>query len=244
MVLLGKVLRSYSIIFLIILYTIVLGSSVIIIWAITFGRRRFTEPLAPFWARLLLWTSRVTVTVEGIEHLKPNERYVFTANHQSQYDTPACIFAIPLHLRILAKKELFRIPFLGWGIAVVGHIKIDRENTDKALASIEKAVHRFTNEDISLLIFPEGTRSPDGKIHHFKKGGFALAIQSQRPVVPVTIIGSRAVLPKKSLIINPGNIHIIIDEPIPTTGLTFSDRDTLAKTVQEVIIKHFSRYDS
>jgi len=233
-----KILRSYFFILCIIIYTVV-GS--VIIWLLFFFSRRgrYMDFATRVWSRLILRTCGVIVTAEGLENLENGKTYIFVANHQSHFDIPACYAVIPARLRMLAKKELFRIPVFGWDMWAVGHIRIDRENREKAIASLDHAVERLKNEDISPVVYPEGTRSPDGKIHTFKKGASVLAIKSGRSIVPVTIIGSRSVLPKKSVIINPGYIHIIINKPIASDNYGYSDRSALIKKAQEIIEKSF-----
>jgi len=234
-----KIFRSLLVGICVILYTLA-GAALLFLLFPFFGRRSYVDFLTRLWARLILWTGRIKITVEGIENLEPGTAYVFIANHQSLFDIPACIAVIPARLRMLAKKELFRIPVFGWGMWAIGHISIDRENREKAVESVNDAVQRLRRENISPLVYPEGTRSPDGKIHPFKKGAFVLAIQSERPVVPVTIIGSRKILPKKSLIFSPGRIHVIIDKPVATSGMEFSDRSRLAENIHDIIVRRFN----
>lgn len=208
-----------------------------------FRRRKYVDHLMRAWIWAIIKTLGVKITVEGKENIEPDGSYVFVANHQSLLDIPALFIAIPARLRMLAKKELFRIPVFGWGLSAVGHIVINRENREKALKSVDNAIERLKTENIAVVVFPEGTRSPDGKIHKFKKGGFVLAIRSERPVVPVTIIGSRDILSKKSFKLNKGTIHVIIDKPIPTEGMTFKDRGALAKQAHDIIENRFNAFN-
>jgi len=219
-------------------YTLV-GTSILFALFPVFRRRMYVDFLTRLWVRFILITCGVKISVEGSENLERGELYVFVANHQSLFDIPACIAAIPARLRMLAKKELFRIPVFGWGMWGVGHVRIDREDRKKAVKSVGRAVERLKSENISPLVFPEGTRSPDGKIHPFKKGAFVLAVKAQRKVVPVTITGSRNILPKKSFFISPGAIHVIIDKPIDTQGMNYENRETLAKNTHDIIEKRF-----
>ncbi len=234
-----KIIRSGFLAVCIALYTF-LGSLFMYILFPFFGRRGYIDFATRVWVKFILWTSRIKVTVEGLENLSLEEKYIFVANHQSHMDIPACVTVIPARLRMLAKKELFRIPIFGWSMWIAGHIRIDRENREKAIGSLDHAVERLKHENISPLVYPEGTRSPDGKIHAFKKGAFVLGIRSKRPIVPVIIIGSRSVLPKNSLILNPGHIHVVIDKPVPTADYEFTDRSKLSKHVREIIEKRFN----
>ncbi|MCP4727913.1 MAG: 1-acyl-sn-glycerol-3-phosphate acyltransferase [bacterium] len=232
---------SAASIFLIAVITVVL--SLIGYLAYPFSRKtNVFDFLTILWTKLLLKTRGIKVTVEGLENLEEGISYVFVANHQSLFDIPACFYAIPRKLRMLAKKELFRIPVFGWSMAMIGHIVIDRENREKAVKSVDEAAERLRTEDICPVIFPEGTRSADGKIHKFKKGAFVLAIKAERDIVPVTIIGSRGVLPKKTWVISSGHIHVVIDKPVETKGMDYKKRDELAKQIQEVIENRFHSY--
>ncbi len=204
-----------------------------------FGRKKHVDFLTDIWSRLIHWTCGIKITREGTENLEPEKSYVFVANHQSLFDITACFVAIPARLRMLAKKELFRVPMFGWGMKAIGHISIDRENREKALTSVDDAVERLKNEDISPVVYPEGTRSADGEIHKFKKGAFVLAIKAKREVVPVTIIGSRKIALKKSFMISSGTIHVVIGKPISTENMTIDDRGDLAEKTQEIISKRF-----
>ncbi|MFC1734191.1 lysophospholipid acyltransferase family protein [candidate division KSB1 bacterium] len=233
-----KMLRVSAYFVLIPLYTIV-GACILFILFPFFRRRRYVDFLQRLWMRLILWTCGVRVSVEGLENLEQGKMYVFVANHQSLFDIPACFAVLPARLRMLAKKELFRIPVFGWGMWTVGHIIIDRENREKAVKSVDEAADRLKREDISPVVYPEGTRSPDGKIYPFKKGAFVLAIKSKREVVPLTIIGSRKIAPKKSLVISPGEIHLVIHRPIETDTLTLENRGDLAKKTHDIIVERF-----
>jgi 1-acyl-sn-glycerol-3-phosphate acyltransferase len=169
---------------------------------------------ARLWMRLLLMIGGVRIEVRGMQHLQPDKRYVFIANHQSNLDIPVLLVALRHPLSFIAKKELFRIPFFGWGMYALGHIWIDRDNARKAHASIKKAVARLQKENFSLVLFPEGTRSADGTLGQFKQGSFSLAQQAGAEVVPVAIRNTSRLLPKYSLLIAGGTVTIIIGEPI------------------------------
>jgi 1-acyl-sn-glycerol-3-phosphate acyltransferase len=188
-------------------------------------------PLARLWSRTLLRISRVRLIVEGREKIRPPGPYVFLSNHQSQFDILASVLAIPVQFRILAKKELFYIPVFGWVLKLSGFVGIDRTNRERAIRSLEEAGARI-RKGRSLLIYAEGTRSPDGKLLPFKKGGFVLAIEAGVPVIPLTILGSREVLPKGSLRIRPGTITVRVGEPIDPREFTVADKERLMERVR------------
>jgi len=186
------------------------------------------------WARMLLAVSRVSVVVEGAEKIRPPGPYVFLSNHHSQFDILAAVRAIPIQFRVLAKQELFYIPVFGWVLRLSGFVGIDRSNREKAIRSLDKATARI-RRGRSLLIYAEGTRSPDGRLLPFKKGGFVLAIQAGVPVVPLTIVGSREVLPKGSLTIRPGRITVRVGDPIDPRQFSVEDKEALMAKVRSAM---------
>src|ERR1041384_465744 len=180
------------------------------------------------WSRLILWTSRIKVRVSGAENLKSGVPYVLCVNHQSHMDIPIVIVAVPSQFRFAAKKELFRIPFLGWHLRRSGHIPIDRTNPRAAIRSLAQAANAIRNAT-TVVIFPEGGTSRDGEIKPFKGGGFMLAAKSDADVVPVTIRGSREILRPKTYHIRGGIVHVIIGRPIPTANRSTSELAELAR---------------
>lgn len=222
---------------LIYLYTAVMGSlSLTLSLYDPKGRRQHW--CAQVWCRLIARTAGAPVRVYGLEHLEPGTSYVFLSSHQSLMDIPAMLGYLPVQLRIAAKKSLFKIPFMGWHLSRAGHIPVDRSSTQNAVTSMRKAA-RYIREGICAFVFPEGTRSPDGALHAFKKGGFKLAVQAGAPIVPVTILGSRQVLPKNSIIFRPGPVDMYVDKPIPTAGLGDEDLEELMREVRAAIARHF-----
>lgn len=174
------------------------------------------------------------VVLSGAEHLDKGKPCVLMANHQGAFDIFALLAYLPLHFKWVARKEIFKIPILGWAMAAAGYISIDRSGRRKALESVERAVAKI-RRGASVLVFPEGTRSPDGRIQPFKKGGFTLAVKAGVPVVPVSIRGSRDVLPRGSLRVRPGTIEISIGRQIPTDGKGPADRESLMNEVRKAI---------
>jgi 1-acyl-sn-glycerol-3-phosphate acyltransferase len=192
--------------------------------------------LARLWSRAVLAFAGVKVTVEWRGRLAKEQTYVFMANHLSTVDIWALYVALPVRVRMIAKKQLGAIPLLGWGMRAGRFIFIDRVNAIAARRSIDEAQRRIRGGD-SVLIFPEGTRSRDGRLGAFKKGGFHLAIDSGVPVVPIALQGTRACMPRSSLLLRSGHVHVTFGEPVPTTGLTETDRHALLERVRTSIGK-------
>ena len=166
------------------------------------------------------------------------------SNHESALDILLGLACLPYNIVFLAKKELFNIPVFGWAMQASGMIKIDRQNKEMAKHSVDQAVNKLTNCKFSTLLYPEGTRSESEEILPFKKGGFILAIRSKLPVVPITIIGARSILPKKSLKLHKGEIKFIIDAPIDTDDLYEEDKNKLMVQCRNAIIQNKERYTS
>jgi 1-acyl-sn-glycerol-3-phosphate acyltransferase len=192
--------------------------------------------LARLWSRALLWSAAVPLRVEMHGDLDPQQPYVFMANHLSTVDIWALFVALPVKVRFIAKKQLARIPLFGWAMATGRFIFIDRQNPLAARRSIEQACARI-RAGSSVAIFPEGTRSRDGYLGPFKKGGFHLALSAGVPIVPVGIRGAREVMPRGSLILRRGPVTVEIGVPIPTAGLPASDRDVLLERVRNEIAR-------
>lgn len=197
--------------------------------------------IARFWSLQLLYMCGVKIQVHGLENIHKNERYVFIANHQSYFDIPVLYAGLFANLSFIAKKELFLLPFFGWGMAAVGHIWIDRKNARKARKSITRAVTMLKRNHVSLVLFPEGTRSVTGKVGEFKRASFVLALEAGVPVVPVTICGSRDVQPKFTLKIIPGTVKLIIGEPLRIAPDMDLDKSQLSGMVKEIIVKQLEQ---
>lgn len=192
------------------------------------------------WARTLLALSGVHVTVEGLEHIKPQGSYVFIANHASYMDTPAVLACIPVQFRFLAKSGLFKIPFLGTHLRSAGHIPVPRDDPRASVKTMQTAAEVIHQRKISLLIFPEGGRSHDGVLRPFKEGGAYIAIRAGVPVVPIVLIGTREVLPYGGGIVKSGQIVLKILKPIDTTRLTLKDRSALTGDLRKLILSELS----
>ena len=179
------------------------------------------------WSRFLLRVAGVRVEIEGAERIDIEAPQVLVANHASWFDPLALAGFCPGPYVFVAKKEVARVPFLGWAIAACGHIYIDRSDRDLALESLEIARKRLEDDGPSIIMFPEGTRSATGEVQRFKKGAFVLAIQTGADVVPAAIIGSREVMRKGSVLVRPGVIRIRFGTPIPVDSYDVEQRDEL-----------------
>ncbi len=220
---------------LIYLYTIVLGT-ISLAGSLFDLQGRFQHRVARAWARLILFTSRVQVQVHGRENLDPQQAFVYCANHLSFMDTPV-LFSLPIEFRILAKKTLFSVPFLGWHLRRSGHLAVDRADARASLRSFEQAVQKIRG-GTSLFFFPEAGRSQDGRLQPFKSGPFLLAIKAGVPVVPVAVWGTREILPISSVYVRPGRVKLTVSRPIPTAGMTLKDVERLATAVRDEIARH------
>jgi len=183
------------------------------------------------WGRSCVWLGGIRLRVRGSEHLPQGQSAVFIANHQSNFDIPILYGGLPLQFRWLAKKELFDVPLFGLAMKRCGYIPIDRSDRRKAMHSITAAAKQI-NEGTSVVVFPEGTRTPDGELKEFKKGGFLIAVKAQVPVVPVAIRGSYRVMPRNRWRIEPGLVEMEIFPPIITAGMKNSDLDRLMSEVR------------
>ncbi len=190
--------------------------------------------LARQWSGWVTAFAGVKVVVEQRGKLDPAQPYVFVANHASSLDIWAAFVAIPRRLRMIAKKQLGRIPLFGWVMRAGRFIFIDRSNGVAARRSIDVAVERIRKGD-SVLIFPEGTRTRDGTLGAFKKGGFHLAVNAGVPIVPVALRGTRALMPRGSYLLRAGTVTAIIGDPIPTAGLSAEEKAALHDRVRAIV---------
>ena len=190
--------------------------------------------LARLWARALLGFGGVKVTIEWRAPIAKDGAYVFMANHESTVDIWALLAALPFRMRMIAKKQLGSIPLFGWAMRAGRFMFIDRANALAARRTIDEAKCRIRDGE-KVMLYPEGTRSRDGKLGPFKKGGFHLAIDAGVPIVPVALKGTRESMPRGSVLLRSGRVQAIIGEPIPTAGLTDSDRHRLLEQVRSRI---------
>jgi 1-acyl-sn-glycerol-3-phosphate acyltransferase len=200
-----------------------------------FGDRQETiHRIGRLWARMHLGAAGIDIRLRGLDRIS-SPPYVFMCNHQSALDIYALLAKLPLSFKWIAKRQLFAIPVFGWAMKKAGYISIDRENAREALKAIEEASRRI-REGTNIIIFPEGTRSADGKLLPFKKGGFTLALRAMVPVVPIGIYGSSALQPKgSSLPGKKGVIYIEIGDPIVLEGMDRSQKTRVMDDVRTAI---------
>ncbi len=191
--------------------------------------------IARQWVRWILGSTGIKVEATGLDRIDMSRTYVWMSNHQSVFDITAIVATLPVAWRFVAKRELTWIPFFGWALRMGGHVIVYRGNHEKSVASLRRAAERIA-EGTHVIVFPEGTRSTEGRLGSLKSGGFHLAIEAGAPIVPITVSGSRFITPKSSLRIEPGLMRIHYGEPIPTQGLTAADRNALKRRVGEAIL--------
>ena len=186
------------------------------------------------WAKANLALARLRVQVEGLERLDRKAAYVFMSNHASFLDILLAFAYIPHNFRMVTKQEMFWLPLMGWALKRSRQVPMDRANSRKGLASLRRAA-ALLEEGISIVVFPEGTRTPDGEVKDFKATLFILPIRSGIPVVPVRIDGTFAALKKRSVLLNPVPLKLTFHEPIAAGSFTDRDRWNYARRVQEVL---------
>lgn len=187
------------------------------------------------WARWLIWASGCRVTVEGSDHIAMDRPQVFASNHVSHVDVIAIAANLPKPFRFVAKKELERIPLFGPAWKAAGHISVDRGDRASAVASLDAAGRLIRDDNSSVVIFPEGTRGTGGEMLPFKKGAFMLALHTGVEIVPVAVLGTRAILPKGSGRLRAGPITVRFGAPIDSSRFDDDSRDALIEEVRQRI---------
>jgi 1-acyl-sn-glycerol-3-phosphate acyltransferase len=231
---LGSRLRSYFLWTpLIWLYTIVLGCvSLVVSFFDPSGERQ--QSIARLWSRMILATAGATVTVEGLERIDTSKPQVYVVNHLSAFDIPVLYTYLRFQFRILAKKELFRYPFMGWHLRRSGQIPVVLESPKASVRSLNLAVAAIRKGN-SLVIFPEGGRSSDGQLHSFMGGAFYAAVKAQVDVVPIALVGTYEMLKMNSYHIKPGLVEMVVGAPISTVGMSTRDIAKITGRAREAI---------
>ncbi len=232
-------LRALFLILSAAIYTAILGPPALASCFLDRSWRSFSF-LQSLWVEWLLRTNGIRLRVDGLENLKKDQSYILVSNHASILDIPALISAAPFPVRFLAKKSLLWFPIFGWALYFSGHILIDRQSAQSALRSLKKAPS-LLKKGVSIIVFPEGTRSPDGEVKEFKGGAFLLAQHSKFPVMPVSTIGTYEMLPRHGWCFWPGSIHIRMGEPIPTRDLSHRELKNLMVKIRETIIENLKK---
>ncbi|MCH7496296.1 MAG: 1-acyl-sn-glycerol-3-phosphate acyltransferase [Candidatus Marinimicrobia bacterium] len=203
--------------------------------------KRFIGWWPRLWSRWILWSTGLEITYRGVEQLQSGQKYIYMSNHTSALDIALAFSVLPGTVVFLAKKELFRIVFFGWAMWALGCIPVDRLNRAGARQAVDRALRDLETKRLSLLIFPEGTRTRDGRLLPFKKGGFLLALRSGLPVVPMAIQGALEAVPPGAMSLTHTPVRLTIGAPIATDSLTDDDRDDLLQRTYHSIHTLFAQ---
>ncbi len=199
---------------------------------------RSAHAIARLWGRIVLLACGVRVLVE--ERSGAPTPAVYAANHASALDIPLLFGYLPVSFRIIHKKSLSLVPFIGWFLLLGGHVPIDRGNAFRARRSLERAASRI-RQGTSVVVFPEGTRSRDGSVRHFKRGSFSLAMDAGVPVVPVSLVGVKAVVPRGVLSVRAGVVRLVAHPPVATSGRGAEEAAVLAEEVRQTVARACAR---
>lgn len=208
-----------------------LGGAAALVAAFVTRRGHGVFAVARAWARGVLATSFLRLESERETELPADGRYVFMANHQSLFDIPVLLASLPGEARLLAKRSLFRIPVFGWALAAGGFVPVDRKDRSSARQSFQAAIERL-ERGVSILLFPEATRSHDGRLLAFERGGFLLAMKSGLPIVPVGVSGTLAAQPRHSFLIRPGVVRVRYGRPVEVAGRSLRELAELTASVR------------
>lgn len=231
------VLRAAVVVIAVICYVVVAGAITIPLSLLT-GRAGFVYGAGRMGVRLALWLAGARTVVEGRPNLHPGEPCVYVCNHVSNAEPLAAVAVLP-RIVALGKAGLWRIPILGTALRIVSFIPVER-GTERAARAADVGVQRL-KEGFSVLSFPEGTRSRTGELLPFRHGTFLMAIRAGVPIVPITALGAREIMPKGKAGIRPGTVRLVVHPPVPTRGLKEEDRAALADRVQQIIASAFSQ---
>jgi len=189
---------------------------------------------ARLWGWIIYLGSWSRMKRQGFDALQWDQPCILMANHESYLDVPALIGVCPVPIRFVARKEVFKTPVMGQAMRATGQISVDRSNRAQAIESLSQAAKRIA-KGRTVLVFPEGTRSSDGHLQAFKKGGFMLALEAQVPIIPVGVAGTRRIVPRGEWRFQPGVVGVSMGAPIETKGLNVDDRDALMSRVREAL---------
>ncbi len=187
------------------------------------------------WGKALLWAAGVRVKLEGVENLLTDRPQIIVSNHQSWFDVFVLAAHLPVRYRFVAKQELEKIPIFGPAWKSCGHVSVDRGNKEAAVEALDQAWREVREDKLTMIVFPEGTRSHDGRLQPFKKGAFVLAVQGQVPIVPVAVMGTWEIMPKGAARVRSGVVTMRIGTPIPTEGSTIRDRNRILQAAWDAL---------
>lgn len=223
---------SFRTAFLLILYGLIIILIIpFLLVCFAFGLRRPLLGLGKWAMGVGKRILRLEVEISGLENFDAAGSYVFMANHLSFLDGPLLFYVIPQPVRVFIKKEVFRLPIVGLGMKHIHFIPVDRKRLKGGRRSIERAARLMKEESYSFLIFPEGTRSRNGSLQEFRRGGFFLALETATPIVPITILGTFELMPRGQFYVRPGRIKVIFHRPIPVAGYA---RETIGQLILRV----------
>jgi 1-acyl-sn-glycerol-3-phosphate acyltransferase len=214
-------------------YTIILGA-LSLLSSLFDPSGRIQHGFARLWSGMILGTIGARVSIEGLEKVDTARSHVYVVNHLSALDIPVLYLHLPFQFRILAKRELFRYPFMGWHLRRSGQIPVDLDNPKQSIRSLNRAVDAI-RKNMPLVVFPEGGRSGDGQLRPFMGGAFFAAIRAQVDVVPMALVGTYEMLKMNTWHIKPRPLRLLIGDPIPTVGLSVRESGALAAKAREVI---------
>lgn len=236
---LRKILHTFAGYFFLLFATIIVWLPISILGLFRSRKAyRIIDKIVRAWCRGFLLACGIKYNVEGLENINKNETYVIMTNHRSHFDGPILISCLGIDITIIIKKSLIYYPFWGWAAYLAGFIPIKRESPEHAHKKINEYGKKII-KNRSILFFPEGTRSKSDEMLPFKKGGVIFAISTGLPILPVSISGTRFLLPKGRLIPNAGFAKVSVHKPISTEGLTYNDRDKILSLVENKIKEGF-----
>ncbi len=225
---------------IIIILSIVLGTLAVLARLFD-SSNNLSHRVSGLWGNWLCKFNGIQVDVEGLENIRRDQAQIFVANHQGFFDIFALNGFLPVQLRWVAKSSLFKIPFVGWSMTASGYIPVERESRKKSYQAFLATIEQLKAGN-SIVIFPEGTRSADGTIGPFKKGGPLLSVRSGSPLVPVTLIGTGSIIKKGSGVINPGRIQIIISPPLSSQEVKEEKEENVLRNLRDTICKNYENH--
>jgi 1-acyl-sn-glycerol-3-phosphate acyltransferase len=226
-----------AICWVIFLFTTVILGTIAILLSLFDSSGNVPHRVARLWGKIQLRITGTRVLIQGLENIDSQKSFILVSNHQSTFDIFALLGYLPMQFRWTAKAELFRTPFMGWAMSRIGYIPIERDSPKKAYRSMLRAAE-VVRRGTSIIIFPEGTRSPDGNLQPFKKGVFLIALKSQAPILPITIQGASRIMRKGDWRTYPGQVRIQIDPAIETAGTPAEKEEQLSRQVRSVLVKN------